>query len=248
LPHATSLSQKKFIRNLKQLYLFNFNAILFFSKIIIFEKKSGKGKMDTGKALEIWTAQTILDIGILFSIISALLHIGRPYFERIQARLTLRVAADIWWLLYIVLRDGLLFFSVLFIFLSMNLDIMADIKVGLPFVPLGFLLLITALSFKVFRNTEDVNKISKRNNYIIAAGALLNLLGYVLVMEAPGDEYSAAHTSFWSFMVSLRSNANPELSTITFYFTFAVLIAAFLFVLFYYSKHFEKDKGEDVRS
>lgn len=73
--------------------------------------------MNTYKALEILTARTLLDLGILFSIISALLHIGKPYFERFLARMTLRVAADMWWLIYIILRDGLLFFSVLFIFL-----------------------------------------------------------------------------------------------------------------------------------
>jgi hypothetical protein len=43
--------------------------------------------MQTSKALEIWTAQTLCNIGILLSLVSFLLHIGRPYFERIQARL-----------------------------------------------------------------------------------------------------------------------------------------------------------------
>ena len=127
--------------------------------------------MNTYKALEIWTAQTLLDLGILFSIISALLHIGRPYFERILSRMTLRVAADIWWLLYIILRDGLLFFAVLFIFLNVNLDLMADIKIGLPFVPFGMVILVISLIIKVFRNTEDFNKLAKINNYIITLGA-----------------------------------------------------------------------------
>lgn len=146
----------------------------------------------TYKALEIWTAQTLLDVGILLSVVSALLHIGRPYFERILSRMTLRVAADLWWIVYIILRDGLLFFSVLFIFLNMNLDLMADIKVGLPFVPFGMILLIIALLIKVFRNREDMNKSSVINNYIVSIGTLLNLIGYVLAMESPGNEYTAA--------------------------------------------------------
>ncbi|MDR3667336.1 MAG: hypothetical protein P4L35_10880, partial [Ignavibacteriaceae bacterium] len=130
--------------------------------------------MNNYKALEVWSAQSILDLGILFSIISALLHIGRPYFERILSRMTLRVAADLWWLAYVVLRDGLLFLAVLFIFLNTNLDLMADIKIALPFVPFGMVLLIIALLIKVFGNTEDVNKLSIFNNYLITAGALLN--------------------------------------------------------------------------
>ncbi len=192
--------------------------------------------MNTYKALEIWTAQTLLDLGILFSIISALLHIGRPYFERILSRMTLRVAADIWWLVYVVLRDGLLFFSVLFILLNVNLDLMADIKVGLPFVPMGMVVLVIALIIKVFRNTEDFNKLSRVNNYIITFGAFLNYLGYLLVMEAPGNEYAAAQQPFWQLMKSMRSNLNPWLSTIVFYITFGLLIITLATALYFFSK------------
>jgi len=184
--------------------------------------------MNNYKALEVWSAQSILDLGILFSIISALLHIGRPYFERILSRMTLRVAADLWWIAYVILRDGLLFFSVLFIFLNTNLDLMADIKIALPFVPFGMVLLVIALLIKVFGNTEDVNKLSIINNYIICTGAFLNLIGYAFVMESPGDEYAVATQPFWIFMDSLRSNKNPWLATVVFYITFGMLIITFL--------------------
>ena len=204
--------------------------------------------MNTYKALEIWTAQTILDLGILFSIISALLHIGRPYFERILSRMTLRVAADLWWLVYIILRDGLLFFAVLFIFLNVNLDLMADIKVGLPFVPVGMVVLIISLIIKVFRNTEDLNKLSRVNNYLIAFGAFLNFLGYLRVMEAPGDEYAAAQQPFWLIMKSMRSNQNPELSTIMFYITFMLLIVTFATALYYFARQFKPKEKENVQA
>jgi len=184
--------------------------------------------MNNYKALEVWSAQSILDLGILFSIISALLHIGRPYFERILSRMTLRVAADLWWIAYVILRDGLLFFSVLFIFLNTNLDLMADIKIALPFVPFGMVLLVIALLIKVFGNTEDVNKLSIINNYIICTGAFLNLIGYAFVMESPGDEYAVTTQPFWIFMDSLRSNKNPWLATVVFYITFGMLIITFL--------------------
>lgn len=202
--------------------------------------------MNTYKALEIWAAQTLLDLGILFSIISALLHIGRPYFERILCRMTLRVAADMWWLIYIILKDGLLLFSVLFIFFNINLDLMADIKVGLPFVPFGMVVLVIVLIVKVFRNTEDSNKSAKINNYIISFGALLNMLGYVLVMEAPGDEYAASKEPFWMFMKSLRSNLNPSLSTVVFYITFALLIITMAVALYSFSKQFNVKNTKDV--
>jgi hypothetical protein len=115
---------------------------------------------------------------------------------------------------------------------------MADIKIGLPFVPLGMMLLIISLIIKVFRNTEDINKLSRINNYIISAGALLNMLGYILVMEAPGDEYAASQQSFWILMKSWRSNINPLLSTVVFYVTFAILIITFVVALSLFAKQF----------
>lgn len=179
--------------------------------------------MSNVKALEIWTAQTLCDVGILLSIVSMLLHLGRPYFERILGRLTLRVAADIWWLLYVILRDGTLFVAVLLGFWGLNLDLMADIKIGLPFVPFGTVALAAALIVKVFRNSEDVNWSYRWATALVLAGTLLNTIGYVFVMEAPGEEYAAAKSPLWRTLVSWRSNANPELATVTFYIAIAAL-------------------------
>ena len=181
--------------------------------------------MTNAKALEIWTAQTICDIGILLSVVSWLLHVGRPYFERILSRLPLRVAADVWWLLYIVFRDGTLFLAVVFGFFHLNLDLMADIKVALPFVPLGTVALSAALLFKVFSNSEDLTASYRLSTMLVGIGAVSNTIGYVFVMEAPGGEYAAAKTRFWQAMVSLRSNANPELATITFYVSIVLMTA-----------------------
>ncbi len=136
--------------------------------------------MTNVKALEIWTAQTICDLGILLSVVTLLLHIGRAYFERILGRLTLRVAADLWWLLYIALRDATLFVAVLFGFWGLNLDLMADIKIALPFVPLGTVVLAGALWLKVFGNAEDLNRRYRAVTLLVCCGAVLNTLGYVM--------------------------------------------------------------------
>jgi hypothetical protein len=180
--------------------------------------------MTNVKALEIWTAQTICDIGILLSVVSFLLHIGRPYFERILGRLTLRVAGDLWWLIYLVLRDATLFVAVLFGFWSLNLDLMADIKIALPFVPFGTVALAGALWLKAFGNAEDLNRRYRAVAALVCIGTLLNTVGYVLVMEAPGGEYRVASHPFWQTMVSLRSNMNPDLATATFYSAGVVLL------------------------
>src|SRR6266540_1545090 len=183
----------------------------------------------TYKALEIWTAQTLCDIGILLSLVSFLLHIGRPYFERILARLPLRVAADLWWLMYIVFRDGTLLLAVIIGLFTLNPDLMADIKIGLPFVPLGTLALAAALAIKVFRNAEDVNKSFRVATSLVAIGLVLNTVGFVFVMEAPGDEYNLGKMAFWQTMRSWQSNANPNLSIMTFYISIFLLSAIGLY-------------------
>jgi len=179
--------------------------------------------MTNVKALEVWTVQTLCDVGILLSIVSALLHLGRPYFERVLGRLTLRVAADLWWLVYIGLRDGTLFVAFLLGFWTLNLDLMADIKIGLPFVPIGTVLLAIALAIKVFGNAEDINRTHLTAALVVVIAALLNSIGFVVVMEAPGSEYAAAQQSFWQLAVSRRSNANPALATVTFYWAIGAL-------------------------
>lgn len=183
------------------------------------------------KALEIFTAQTLCDIGILLSIVSFLLHIGRSYFERVLGRFTLRVAADIWWVVYIILRDGTLALATIFGFWNLNLDLMADIKVALPFVPLGTVALAAALLVKVFRNAEDVNRSLRLSTWLVTIGALLNTFGFVFVMEGPGDEYPVAKSAFWQTVQSWKSNENPQLATITFYVTFLMLTVLVLIAI-----------------
>ncbi len=180
--------------------------------------------MSIAKDLEVWTAQTLCDTGILLSVIAWALHLGRPYFERILGRFTLRVASDLWWMLYVLVRDGALFGAAILGFLTLNLDLMADIKIGLPFVPLGTLALFAALLTKVFRNTEDVNRAHLRMFQFVGLGALLNGIGYVLVMESPGSEYAASRMAAWAFLDSLRSNKNPALATWTFYGAMGALV------------------------
>jgi hypothetical protein len=65
------------------------------------------------------------------------------------------------------------------------------------------------------------------------AANLLNIIGYTFVMEAPSSEFLAIHpNTFWTFVkLHLRSNANPaglELAQTTFYITFPLLMAVFI--------------------
>jgi hypothetical protein len=180
--------------------------------------------MSTFNSLEIWTSQTLCNAGIFLSVFSFLLHIGWPYFERIPGSFSVRVAADLWRMVYVTFRDGSLLFAVLLGLFSLNLDVMADIKMGLPFVPLGTVALSIALVVKAFHKTKDQTRSLRVSTYWVICGALLNMIGYVLVMEAPVAEYDEARNAFWKMMRSCSSRENPELATMTFYATFLTLI------------------------
>ncbi len=201
--------------------------------------------MTTLKALEIWTAQAICDAGIALSIVACLLHVARPYFERVLARLTLRVAADMWWLAYIVFRDGALFLSAVAGLWTLNLDLMADIKIGLPFVPLGTVITCATLLWKVFARVEEPRRSHRLDIALTACAAFLNGIGYAAVMEGPGAEYRVASSPFWKTLLALRSNANPELATVTFYACSGFLLVLVLIALIASVRTFEL---RDVRS
>ncbi|MCX6909230.1 MAG: hypothetical protein NTY01_14480 [Verrucomicrobia bacterium] len=179
----------------------------------------------SGKDLEVWTLQTICDVGILLSFTTFVLHVGRGYFARTVRQLQAKMAEEMWWVMYLLVRDGSLFAAVLIGFMMLNPDIMADIKIGLPFVPLATVLMTWAGLVKL--TSHGGGDIAARNwaTMLLALAAASNTIGFTLVMEAPGHEYAHMKTAFWQAMRSLRSNANPDLAIWTFYVCFAAMVA-----------------------
>jgi len=57
---------------------------------------------------EMFVEQTIAAALVLLWVLVLALHIGRPYMVRITGKFTLRLGADLWWIIYVALRDLLL--------------------------------------------------------------------------------------------------------------------------------------------
>jgi hypothetical protein len=188
------------------------------------------------KCLEIWTLQNLAHITIFLSILGFLIHIGRPYALRVVNKFTLRVVADIWWLIYVISRDGAVLISVLFGLMFINLDIMQDIKIAVPFFPVAVLILAIVLLIKLATDIDNNPRMFRLVTLLLGLAALIHFLGFTLVMEAPSPEWmKEINQPFWASLRALRSNLNPHLSMITFYITFpALLVVGFiaLFVLF----------------
>jgi hypothetical protein len=201
------------------------------------------------KALEIWSLQSLLDIAIILGILSMGLAIVLKYYSSLEKFLTLRVSIEIWQLLTILFTDIFLVIVVIVGFLVLNPDIMADIKVAVPFTPLATVLFAIALIIRLFYDGHKPE--SKNYNiaiWLIFIANLLNIIGFSLVMEAPGEEYLSIYPStFWSYLKThFRSNAIPhgiELAQVTFYVCFPLLIAVFVWGFVSFLNYSKKKNG-----
>jgi hypothetical protein len=173
-----------------------------------------------GKALEVWTLQNTCDLAIFASFAALGLFAGRAYLEGLKSRLTLRVATELWGSLADLSVDVVLTGIALVALFVTNMDIMADIKIALPFVPLGFLLLTVALVVRLFHGGSVVgSKAWMVVLVLLALGCLANWFGFTFVMEGAGDEYVDLHPAsrpLWEGFEHLRSNKNPDLAMATF--------------------------------
>lgn len=185
---------------------------------------------DITKALEVWTLQSLLNLSILLGILAGGLALVQDYYRSLEARLSLRVSTELWQVATILVVDGLLAAVVLIGYLVLNPDVLADIKVAVPFQPVATVLFAGALGLRLFRGAHDPGLPSSRTaqGLILAANAL-NIVGFSFVMEAASGEYLALHPSpAWTWIkLHLRSNADPhglELAQITFLVCFPLLL------------------------
>lgn len=206
---------------------------------------------EISKALEVWTLQTLLNVSILIGLVAMGLSLVQSYYTSLQKYLTLRVSIEVWNLFTILLVDVFLVIVVSIGFIILNPDIMADIKVAVPFIPIATILFGVALVIRLFYGGHQVEgKNFMRALWIMLAANLMNITGFSIVMEAPGGEYLSRHPSaFWTFIKSyLRSNADPhglEIAQATFYICFPILIGIFIWGFVAAIKQINKNQGKN---
>ncbi|NOY23061.1 MAG: hypothetical protein GXO70_06090 [Acidobacteria bacterium] len=192
------------------------------------------GEHVIAKGLEVWTLQTLVNVSIMVGFFALGLAIAQGYFASLRERLTLRVSIELWDVILVLLTDMFLVIVVLLGFLVLNPDIMADIKIALPFVPLGTVLFAVALVIRLFYGGHRAGSPHFRLAlWLMFLASFVQAVGFSLIMEAPSTEYLALHpSSFWDFVKThLRSNASPhglELAQWTFWILFPILMAVFV--------------------
>lgn len=113
------------------------------------------------------------------------LHLARPYILGITMKFSLRLAADIWWVLYVGLRDAIM--AVVFIMSFMYLFPDVVVERSLPIGgSLATACLFGALLAKLVGDADDDPRVFQVVSYLLAAGATLYIVPTILGVQMAG--------------------------------------------------------------
>ena len=111
------------------------------------------------------------------------LHFARPYVIRFLGSLTLRFGGDVWWLSYVLIRDGLMMvtFALGMVFLMPNLYI----GLGLPLTaPLATVGLFWALLMKLTGDADDDPAVFRRVSLVLFFSSILYIVPQIYGLES----------------------------------------------------------------
>lgn len=154
------------------------------------------------KGGEQWVVSTIAAMLPALWAMTVILHLARPSMLRTVKKLSLRFGADVWWLGYVLVRDGIMLttFALSLIFLFPNLDV----TIPLPLTaPLAGLLLFASLYVKLLYDSDDDFTTYRVATALMAVGAAFYLIPQIFAIESTSQGWLAGVVSF------LTSTSNP---------------------------------------
>jgi hypothetical protein len=172
-----------------------------------------------------WLVATIVAFLPVLWTMTLILHLGRPYVLRTLRRIGLRLGADIWWMSYLLLRDGvlLLTFALSWIFFSPAIVANGD----LPLTgPLAAVCLLLALAVKLSRRVDDDVQAYRLATALLVGGATLYYGAQVFAVEAADQPYLAGFAQLFT------SSSNPIVALWIMWISLAgvAIVAGWLFV------------------
>lgn len=188
--------------------------------------------------LMVFVVETVTVLIEILMVLAISMQLARGYFFRVLRKFTLRLAADIWWLIYVILRD----ITVLLVLLLGIVDFLPAINLtyplAVPFQPLGIVLYAFALVILLVKDTDENGKYDTMVTTLLSAGSGLYLLGTVFITESAVQlaslppTVSASTSNFWGFIYNVfNSVKDPALEIYTFYVCFALLVIAGLIAI-----------------
>lgn len=166
----------------------------------------------------------------LLAVLAFSIQVARGYFLRVLRKFTLRFAADIWWLVFVLLRDAGIF---LVLFLGITFfwpGTYEDYALAMPFQPLAIDFFVFALVLLLLRDTNEDPKANTLLTIFISIGTALLVFGTIFITYNPVQAGSGIPTvsanpgTFWGFLYTTFSSiSSPTMAIISFYITLIVL-------------------------
>ena len=172
-----------------------------------------------------WLISTIVAfLPVLWTMV-LMLHLGRPYVLRTLRRCGLRLGADIWWMSYLLIRDGLMLitFGLSWFYFEPNIVV----NMALPITgSLATLFLLLALAVKLSRRVDDDVNAYRLSTLFLVIGATLYYGPLVFAVEATSQSYLSG------FGQAFTSSSNPTAALVLMWISLAgvALVAVWLFV------------------
>jgi hypothetical protein len=179
----------------------------------------------------VWLETTIAVALVFVTAMAFSLQIARGYFLRTLEKFTLRLGADIWWLTYVLLRDGLIFASFITGLMVFFPGTLGDYAIAVPFMPASVVLFGAALIIKLYFDADEDRNIFRVVTGLVFGGAASWIFGTIFVTETPlalassNMPSSISTTSgFWYTLANtFSSQTNPDLYMTSFYVCFTAL-------------------------
>jgi hypothetical protein len=152
-----------------------------------------------------WMVSTIVAFLPVLWTMTLILHLGRPYILRTLRHCGLRLGADIWWMSYLLMRDGLMLitFALSWIFFQPNIVTNSALPITGPLAALSLLL---ALAVKLSRRVDDDVQAYRLVTILLVVGATLYYGPQVFAVEAASQEYLTGFSHFFT------SNSNVSVA------------------------------------
>ncbi|HEV2581611.1 MAG TPA: hypothetical protein VGT44_12230 [Ktedonobacteraceae bacterium] len=134
------------------------------------------------------------------------LHLGRPYILSMIDRFTLRLGADLLWLIYIALRDFLILSGVVMSFMFFFPDVVSTDQ--LPITGgLAASALFAVLLIKLMGDPDNNLRDFRLVTYLLGLGALLYFIPYLFGVQFNNIGTTGTLANISTFLVS---NTNPQ--------------------------------------
>ncbi len=185
----------------------------------------------------IWLETTIAVAMVFVTAMAFSLQIARGYFLRTLEKFTLRLGADIWWLSYVLIRDGLMFMAFVMGLMVYFPGTFQDYDMAVPFMPISVVLFGAALVTKLYFDADESRRAFRAVTALVFAGTALWIFGTVFITETPlalGSLPSGVSGSgglWYTLYNTFSSKVNIDLAMTTFNACFSALGVIGLFGL-----------------